>query len=328
MSTGLRQAGAIDAVTPPARSRRPAHGILIGGRSAACATLCGFLLSLLVPFAVAFGGESHETPTEAPSYEQLRTANETLRERVQALEKQLTMATRLDAKASRLAGLAERLEARLAEADESAKAAAADAQAVTPDGTAEGLREELSNAEERAIKAETEVAELTALLKQQRLTVDESLLRADKAEKLQAALEEAHAQLRTENERLTLELATARERQAEAMQRVVELDSLLAASSARAVAEAGAGPTAPTAAAAIIGTEADAAASLPTSAAMASSGGGAQPVVYEVRKQDTLSRIAAQVYGDAADWQRIFDANRDVLDGPDDLTLGMRLIIP
>jgi nucleoid-associated protein YgaU len=55
---------------------------------------------------------------------------------------------------------------------------------------------------------------------------------------------------------------------------------------------------------------------------------GGSKVVYEVRAEDTLSRIAAKVYGDASAWRRIFDANRDVLNGPDELRLGMRLIIP
>jgi nucleoid-associated protein YgaU len=156
------------------------------------------------------------------------------------------------------------------------------------------------------------VAELQAHLKQQQLAAEEALLRADKAEKLHAALEESNARLRTENERLSMELATARERQAEAMQRVLELDTRLEATAARA------GVAAP------VSDGPPAAAGASPQPAVAS----ATKVVYEVREEDTLSRIAAKVYGDASAWGRIFDANRDVLDGPDDLALGMRLIIP
>ncbi|KAA6184649.1 LysM peptidoglycan-binding domain-containing protein [Thiohalocapsa marina] len=52
------------------------------------------------------------------------------------------------------------------------------------------------------------------------------------------------------------------------------------------------------------------------------------PVIYEVLADDTLSRISAKVYGDANAWRRIFEANRDLLDSPDDLSLGMKLVIP
>ncbi len=51
-------------------------------------------------------------------------------------------------------------------------------------------------------------------------------------------------------------------------------------------------------------------------------------MVYQVRADDTLSRISAVVYGNASAWPRIFEANRDQLATPDDLVLGMRLIIP
>jgi nucleoid-associated protein YgaU len=158
-------------------------------------------------------------------------------------------------------------------------------------------------------------------------------LRADKAEKLHAALEETHARLSTENERLSLELATAKERQAEAVQRVLELDNRLETMSARAGAAAPAPvadpaaavkPAAPTPDGTGAG-KAPAPAQQPAAGSMAN---GGSKVVYEVRAEDTLSRIAAKVYGDASAWRRIFDANRDVLNGPDELRLGMRLIIP
>lgn len=223
--------------------------------------------------------------------------NAALRERLRVLEGQQALAQRLDTQATRLATLAERLEQRLAHAE------------------GDGAEQASTDAQTRAGQLEARVAELEARLKQQQLTVEEALLRADKAEKLHAALEESHARLRTENERLSMELATARERQAEAMQRVLELDTRLEATTARA---GGAAPV-----------------SDPPGAVAALSAANAEPevrsvkkAVYEVREEDTLSRIAAKVYGDASAWRRIFDANRDVLNGPDDLALGMRLIIP
>ncbi len=50
--------------------------------------------------------------------------------------------------------------------------------------------------------------------------------------------------------------------------------------------------------------------------------------VYTVRSGDTLSSIAKQFYGDAAKWQKILDANKDVLKSPDSLQLGQKLKIP
>lgn len=173
-----------------------------------------------------------------------------------------------------------------------------------------------------AAVAREQSAELDARLRQRRQAADEALMRADKAEKLYAALEEAHMRVTTENERLTRDLATARERQTEAMQRVVELDSLLAGSEAQAV-RISASSEQPIAR---IG-DFDASASGRSDAAD-SRAGSLAPVVYQVRADDTLSRISAVVYGNASAWPRIFEANRDQLATPDDLVLGMRLIIP
>lgn len=49
---------------------------------------------------------------------------------------------------------------------------------------------------------------------------------------------------------------------------------------------------------------------------------------YTVRPGDTLSSIAAQVYGDATLWRGIFEANRDQLTSPEALRAGMTLRIP
>ena len=49
---------------------------------------------------------------------------------------------------------------------------------------------------------------------------------------------------------------------------------------------------------------------------------------YVVRRGDTLFRISAAVYGDGHKWRRIYEANRHALRSPDDLRIGMKLVIP
>jgi nucleoid-associated protein YgaU len=49
---------------------------------------------------------------------------------------------------------------------------------------------------------------------------------------------------------------------------------------------------------------------------------------YEVKSGDTLSRIAKQEYGNANEWRRIFDANKDILKDPDKIYPGQQLRIP
>ena len=49
---------------------------------------------------------------------------------------------------------------------------------------------------------------------------------------------------------------------------------------------------------------------------------------YTVQTGDTLSSIAARFYDDASEWRPIFEANRDRLDGPESLRVGMDLRIP
>jgi len=49
---------------------------------------------------------------------------------------------------------------------------------------------------------------------------------------------------------------------------------------------------------------------------------------YTVVSGDTLSRIAKQFYNDGNQWQRIFDANRDILNNPDRINPGQNLRIP
>ena len=53
-----------------------------------------------------------------------------------------------------------------------------------------------------------------------------------------------------------------------------------------------------------------------------------QPRTYRVRRGDNLSRIAHEKYGDAGQWKKIFEANRDQLMTPDSLREGQLLAIP
>jgi len=49
---------------------------------------------------------------------------------------------------------------------------------------------------------------------------------------------------------------------------------------------------------------------------------------YTVASGDTLSKISKHFYNDANQWQRIFDANRDILSNPDRIFPGQHLRIP
>ena len=49
---------------------------------------------------------------------------------------------------------------------------------------------------------------------------------------------------------------------------------------------------------------------------------------YTVVKGDSLSKIAKHFYGDALDWKRIFEANRDQIQDPDLIHPGQELRIP
>ena len=50
--------------------------------------------------------------------------------------------------------------------------------------------------------------------------------------------------------------------------------------------------------------------------------------IYEVKKGDSLSKIAKAEYGDAKAWKRIFEANKDILKDPDKIYPGQKLKIP
>lgn len=49
---------------------------------------------------------------------------------------------------------------------------------------------------------------------------------------------------------------------------------------------------------------------------------------YIVQKGDTLWEIAKNVYGDGAQWKKIFEANRDKLSNENSLRVGMTLLVP
>ena len=63
-------------------------------------------------------------------------------------------------------------------------------------------------------------------------------------------------------------------------------------------------------------------------------GGAAQPSTqtqqrtYTVQAGDSLSKISKQFYGNANDYNKIFEANRDVLSDPDKISPGQTLQIP
>ena len=49
---------------------------------------------------------------------------------------------------------------------------------------------------------------------------------------------------------------------------------------------------------------------------------------YVVVKGDSLSKIAKREYGNAREWNRIFEANKDILKDPDKIYPGQELKIP
>ena len=64
----------------------------------------------------------------------------------------------------------------------------------------------------------------------------------------------------------------------------------------------------------------------PAQQAGAAAGGGLQS--YTVQPGDTLSGIAKRIYGDAGQYMKIFNANKDKLTDPDKIKPGQELVIP
>ena len=56
--------------------------------------------------------------------------------------------------------------------------------------------------------------------------------------------------------------------------------------------------------------------------------GGSQQRTYTVVKGDSLSKIAKREYGDAQQWRRIYEANRDTIKDPDLIYPGQVVRIP
>lgn len=50
--------------------------------------------------------------------------------------------------------------------------------------------------------------------------------------------------------------------------------------------------------------------------------------IHVVVKGDSLSKIAQRVYGDAQQWRRIYEANRDIVQNPDLIYPGQKLRLP
>lgn len=67
----------------------------------------------------------------------------------------------------------------------------------------------------------------------------------------------------------------------------------------------------------------------PPQAQAAAAGSGATSTrTYTVQSGDTLSKIAKEFYGNANEYNRIFEANRDKLQNPDKIQVGQQLVIP
>jgi hypothetical protein len=68
----------------------------------------------------------------------------------------------------------------------------------------------------------------------------------------------------------------------------------------------------------------------PAAAAAAAAAGGAPTSarMYTVKPGDSLSKISQQFYGNANQYMKIFEANKDKLPDPDKVKAGMELVIP
>lgn len=66
----------------------------------------------------------------------------------------------------------------------------------------------------------------------------------------------------------------------------------------------------------------------PTGESSAEAPAESPQVTYTVQSGDTLGKIAREYYGDTNEYRKIFEANRDKLDDPDDITPGQQLVIP
>ena len=65
-----------------------------------------------------------------------------------------------------------------------------------------------------------------------------------------------------------------------------------------------------------------------TQTAAASVSGGQSTRTYTVQPGDSLSKISKEFYGNANEYMKIFDANRDQLSNPNEIKPGQKLVIP
>ncbi len=68
----------------------------------------------------------------------------------------------------------------------------------------------------------------------------------------------------------------------------------------------------------------------PAAAAAAAGAGGPSSAArsYTVQPGDSLSKISKEFYGNANQYMKIFEANKDKLADPDKIKAGMQLVIP
>ncbi len=66
----------------------------------------------------------------------------------------------------------------------------------------------------------------------------------------------------------------------------------------------------------------------PAAASAAAAGSSSSSQTYTVAPGDSLSKIAKQFYGNANDYMRIFEANKDKLSDPNAIKPGQQLTIP
>jgi nucleoid-associated protein YgaU len=50
--------------------------------------------------------------------------------------------------------------------------------------------------------------------------------------------------------------------------------------------------------------------------------------VYVVKSGDTLSKLAERFYNSVSKWEKIYEANREILKNPNYIFIGMKLTIP
>ena len=51
-------------------------------------------------------------------------------------------------------------------------------------------------------------------------------------------------------------------------------------------------------------------------------------IVYKVKEGDCLFSIAREILGDQLLWERIYEANKDLIKSPDKVYVGQELIVP